>query len=50
LLPRSRVAECALEYQQVRRAFVETIMPHIDRDLMRQVLERKWLRPSDGSH
>ncbi len=49
LLPRSRVAECAIEYSQVRHAFGETMMRHIDRDLLRQVLARQWLRPGDGS-
>jgi putative metallopeptidase DUF4344 len=49
LLPRSRIQGCAQEYQQVKLAFDETLLPHSDKDLLRQVLARQWLRPGDGS-
>jgi hypothetical protein len=49
LLPRSRIEECKQEYQQVKLAFDATLMRHIDKDLLRQVLARQWLRPGDGS-
>ena len=48
LLPRSRVEACALEYAQVRRAFQETVLPHIDQELLNRVLARRWLRAGDG--
>jgi hypothetical protein len=49
LLPRSRIEACALEYAQVRRAFEETVLPHVDRELLNQVLARRWLRAGDGA-
>ncbi len=49
LLPRSRTEDCALEYAQVRHAFNETVLPHIDKDLLKRVLARRWLRPDDGA-
>jgi hypothetical protein len=49
LLPRSRIEDCALEYAQIRQAFNETVLPHIDKDLLRRVLARRWLRPDDGA-
>jgi len=49
LLPRARVSECTTEYQQVRHAFGETMMRHIDPEKLRQVLAKQWLRPGDGS-
>jgi len=49
LLPRSRLEDCALEYAQVRRAFDETVLPHIDREMLNRVLARRWLRADDGS-
>jgi Putative metallopeptidase len=48
-LPRARVSECATEYQQIRHAFGETMMRHIDQELLRKVLAKQWLRPGDGS-
>lgn len=49
LLPRSRIEECAVEYAQVRRAFEETVLPHIDKELLNRVLARRWLRADDGA-
>jgi hypothetical protein len=47
-LSKDRVATCAHEYQQVRNAFLKTMMPNIDQDLRKQVQAAKWLRPDDG--
>jgi len=47
-LPPERARNCGREYQQIRRAFVDTILPHIDQDLMKKVQARDWLRPDDG--
>jgi hypothetical protein len=47
-LSKDRVATCAHEYQQVRNAFLKTMMPNIDQDLLKQVQAAKWLRPDDG--
>ena len=47
LLPENRAKNCADEYQQVRRAFEKTILPHVDRELMKTVRSMQWLRPED---
>jgi len=48
LLPASRARTCAHEYQQIRFAFVKTILPSIDLNLLREVQSRQWLLPTDG--
>ena len=47
-LPKARAPNCAAEYRQVDNAFKKTILPHVDREMMKQVLARKWL-PENGS-
>jgi Putative metallopeptidase len=47
LLPRGRAANCGREYQQVRRAFLTTVMPYVDQNLMKIVQGTNWLRPVD---
>jgi hypothetical protein len=47
-LSKERVETCPHEYQQVKNAFVKTILPHIDQELMKKVQSRRWLRPDDG--
>jgi len=47
-LSKDRVASCAHEYQQVRNAFIKTILPHIDQELMKKVQATQWLKPGDG--
>ncbi|MGH6770416.1 MAG: DUF4344 domain-containing metallopeptidase [Xanthobacteraceae bacterium] len=42
-LPRSRADNCAQEYKQVEQAFRLTVLPHVDRDLMKRVQNRPWL-------
>ena len=49
LLPKSRALSCPHEFQQLRNAFVKTIYPHIDPDLLKVVQSRQWLRADDGS-
>ena len=46
-LPAQRSAGCAREYAQADLAFRKTVLPHVDRDLMKQVLARPWIRPDD---
>jgi hypothetical protein len=48
LLPSGRAVYCAHEYEQVKRAFVLTVLPSIDREKMRRVQEIPWVRPDDG--
>jgi hypothetical protein len=48
LLPPGRAAHCAHEYEQVKRAFVITVLPSIDREKMRRVQGIPWVRPDDG--
>jgi Putative metallopeptidase len=49
-LPKARAPSCQREYQQVERAFRQTILPHVDQDLMKQVLARKWLPADDPNN
>jgi hypothetical protein len=44
-----RVASCTHEYQQVRNAFIKTILPSIDQEMMKKVQAQKWLSTDDGS-
>jgi hypothetical protein len=48
VLPPTRAVHCAHEYQQIKNAFEKTILPHVDRDLMKAVQSTQWLRPDDG--
>jgi hypothetical protein len=47
MLPKGRAANCSREYQQVRNAFVQTILPFVDQQLMLKVRSMDWLRPGD---
>ena len=42
-LPKERAANCAREFQQVRFAFQNLIVPHVDRELANKVLQMNWL-------
>lgn len=48
-LPKQRAATCVNEYNQVRHAFRETILPHIDMALAKNVVQRRWpfMAPND---
>ncbi len=48
LLPTERAVRCGHEYQVLRYAFVKTILPHIDMDLLAKVQSMQWLLPTDG--
>jgi putative metallopeptidase DUF4344 len=48
LLPKERADHCGREYEQVRHAFVTTILPHIDQTMMKRVQSIRWIRPDDG--
>ena len=48
LLPAARAASCKREYEQVRRAFVKTLLPAIDIDLADRVRAIPWVRIDDG--
>jgi hypothetical protein len=48
LLPPSRAATCSHEYQQIRFAFVKTILPFVDVAQLKKVQARQWLLPTDG--
>ena len=43
-LPKERAEKCHTEYQQVRRAFAKTVLPYINRPLIRKVRETDWLK------
>src|SRR5262245_23598538 len=42
-LPAKRAATCRAEYREVAFAFKQLIAPHLDEELMKQVLHRAWL-------
>jgi len=42
-LPKGRARNCKREYEQVTFAFNESIRPHIDERLEKQVLDKSWL-------
>jgi hypothetical protein len=46
-LPADRAKNCAREYQQVKNAFVKTVLPYIDQNMMKTVQSKQWLRPED---
>jgi hypothetical protein len=48
LLPATRAANCGREYRQIQRAFVKTVLPHVDQELMKKVQAMQMLRPDDG--
>jgi hypothetical protein len=47
VIPRARLETCESQYRQAADAFVATIMPSIDKDLMEKVKAHKWLRPEE---
>jgi len=46
-IPKARAASCRGEYQRAERAFIKTILPHIDQDLMNKVRSAQWFYPQD---
>ncbi len=46
-LPADRAKNCAAEFQQIRSAFIKTVLPFIDPEMMKQVQARQWLPPQD---
>jgi hypothetical protein len=45
-LPKRRAGNCEYEYQTFKRAFAKKMLPHIDRQMARAVLNTAWLPPS----
>jgi len=44
MLPRERAANCANEFAKVKSAFAKTILPFVDREMMKKVQETQWLK------
>jgi hypothetical protein len=42
-LPKERAQSCKREYDQVTFAFRDLVVPHLDRQLARQVMDKTWL-------
>jgi len=42
-LPKTRSQHCVFEYQRLVHAFAKAIIPHIDRERAKQVLDMNWL-------
>ena len=47
LLPKSRARNCRYEYVVLRYAFRQLIVPHLDMDLAKQVMDAKFLDDTD---
>ena len=47
-LPKARADNCANEYQQIQHAFRETIVPHLDMALVKQMREKAADVPAAG--
>jgi hypothetical protein len=47
LLPRARSSSCGNEYRQAEFAFKKTLLPDIDRELMKKVQAMQIFRPED---
>jgi len=43
LLPERRAQRCGGEFYQLRRAFAQTILPHVDQQLLKRVQSATWL-------
>jgi hypothetical protein len=48
LLPESRARRCEHEYKQLTSAFMKTIMPNVNQDLLQVVLATNWLEWGKG--
>jgi hypothetical protein len=47
MLPPRRAARCGREYQQVQEAFVKTVMPHVDQELLKKVRGMAIIKAGD---
>ena len=47
ILPTSRAENCAREYRQVQRAYMQLINPFVDQEMMKKVQAIDWLKPRD---
>jgi hypothetical protein len=46
-LPKTRATNCRYEYVVLRYAYRQLIVPHLDMDLAKQVMDAKWLDDTD---
>jgi Putative metallopeptidase len=46
-LPKKRADHCAAEYDLVKQAFVKTVLPFIDTELMKRIQQAEWLTPAE---
>jgi hypothetical protein len=44
-LPRRRAPSCENDFQTYKRSFERDMLPHVDRQIARQVLDTTWLTP-----
>jgi hypothetical protein len=49
LLPERRRAFCAREYSYAKRSFAHWVLPHVDKERLKQVRATEWLRSEDGT-
>jgi hypothetical protein len=48
-LPKERARSCRMEYGELNFAFQQLIVPHLDRELAKAVLEKDWLPSTSGN-
>ncbi len=48
-LPKNRVDSCRTEYNEVNYAFHQVIVPHLDPELAKAVLDRTWIPPAPST-
>jgi hypothetical protein len=48
-LPKTRATSCKREFDQVAFAFRTLILPHVDEQMARSVLDRSWLPPEESA-
>ena len=46
-LPKMRAADCSREYNQIKLAFVKTVLPFVDLQMMKKVQSTQWLQPDE---
>ena len=46
-LPKKRADHCVAEYALVRNAFVKTVLPFVDTELVKKVQQAEWMSPAE---
>lgn len=46
-LPKTRAADCSRKCNQIKLAFVKTVLPFVDLQMMKKVQSTPWLQPDE---